>query len=280
MKEVLIIMKECIEFNLTPYEEFMNSVDVEYVDEFTEIIQEGKILDAALGKGNDEATWKKVAKFIPRLIQAIIKKLGDIISNLKIVQKHIAKSGKGIYFNTEKYDKINKYISDWDNLGILQSIQKMCADAEAKELDSNPLSIKEYINFPEVPDPHVFHKISDPEYATIRDDRKIISQTKAISISIDTIKRTIDVYKRASNEDAIDDMIKNHSDHDISVQLYFKVEFGLRHHLFNFANTIGSMCLDLTTIIGDDNKKLETLVDLRKELKALTNKGYYDPVGE
>jgi len=96
-------MNETIEFKLTPFEEFMNSIDdgcepdelelfAEMTDsymEMSEIIQEGKILDAATGKGENEKTWVKVIKFIPRLVKALVRALLNKINKNKIKIKEL-----------------------------------------------------------------------------------------------------------------------------------------------------------------------------------------------
>ena len=114
-------MKECIEFKLTPFEEFMNSVDdgcehdelelfAEMTDsymEMSEIIQEGKILDAATGKGENERTRVKVIKFIPRLVKAVVRALLNKINKNKIKIKELEKALEELKKDNEKLKEDN-----------------------------------------------------------------------------------------------------------------------------------------------------------------------------
>ena len=114
-------MKETIEFKLTPFEEFMNSIDdgcepnelelfAEMTDsymEMSEIIQEGKILDAATGKGENEKTWVKVIKFIPRLVKALVRALLNKINKNKIKIKELDKALEELKKDNEKLKEDN-----------------------------------------------------------------------------------------------------------------------------------------------------------------------------
>lgn len=83
----VINMKEYIEFNLTPFEQFMESADVEMddVDLYTEmccsyenlldVYQEGEFWDKVTGAGKDEGIIAKIMLFIPRLIMAALSAL-------------------------------------------------------------------------------------------------------------------------------------------------------------------------------------------------------------
>lgn len=122
-------MNETITFKLTPFEEFMNSVDdgcepdelelfAEMTDsymEMSEIIQEGKILDAATGKGNNEKTWVKVIKFIPRLVKALVRALLNKINKNKIKIKELEKA-------LEELKKDNKKLKE-DNAELKRDLE-------------------------------------------------------------------------------------------------------------------------------------------------------------
>jgi hypothetical protein len=293
-------MNECIEFKLTPFEEFMNSVDVdvECVDEFTEIIQEGKILDEALGKGNDEATWKKVAKFIPRLIRAVIKKLGDIISKLKIVQKLIAKSGKGVYINTEVYDSIIKYLDRWDEISkeIKPALQRYCDDIIAgKKIQKHVFELNAYIDFPDHQKGYRLFDRVDPATSTVNKKRQIISQTKAIAITTDIVKRVMKIYDESFNEEFVNDLIKtycskrdaispkdNYKDwnlyNDLCSGVYFNMRFCFKQELFETYLCCGHITYDLMNILKETNGDVAAIESLRNDIKGYGNKDYYDPI--
>lgn len=295
-------MNETIEFKLTPFEEFMNSVDVdvECVDEFTEIIQEGKILDEALGKGNDEATWKKVAKFIPRLIRAVIKKLGDIISKLKIVQKHIAKSGKGVYFNTEVYDSIIKYLDRWDEISkeIKPALQRYCDDIVAgKKIEKHVFELNAYIDFPEHQQGYLLFGRVDHSTSTVKKKRQIISQTKAIAITTDIVKRVMKIYEESFNEEFVNDLIKsyyskrdaiapedNYKDWDLYNKLgwgvYWNMQRCFRHELRETFLCCGYITYDLMNILKDNNGDVAAIESLRNDIKGYGDKKYYYPLGD
>ena len=286
-------MKECIEFKLTPFEEFMNSVDVdvECVDEFNEIIQEGKILDEALGKGKDEATWKKVAKFIPRLIRAVIKKLGDIISKLKIVQKHIAKSGKGVYFNTEVYDSIIKYLDRWDEISkeIKPALQRYCDDIIAgKKIEKRVFELNAYIDFPEHQTGYLLFGRVHHSTSTVNKKRQIISQTKAIAITTDIVKRVMKIYEESFNEEFVNDLIKTYySKRDASSSddwylynklgsgVYFNMHFCFRRELREAFICCGHITYDLMNILKDNNSDVAAIESLINDIKGYGDKDYY-----
>ena len=292
-------MKECIEFKLTPFEEFMNSVDVdvECVDEFNEIIQEGKILDEALGKGKDEATWKKVAKFIPRLIRAVIKKLGDIISKLKIVQKHIAKSGKGVYFNTEVYDSIIKYLDRWDEISkeIKPALQRYCDDIIAgKKIEKRVFELNAYIDFPEH---QQGYRLFDHVYSdtTVNKKRQIISQTKAIAITTDIVKRVMKIYEESFNEEFVNDLIKTYFSkrdasssvyddwnlyYELGSGVYFNMQYCFREELYEAFICCGHITYDLMNILKENNGDVAAIESLRNDIKGYGDKKYYDPIGD
>jgi hypothetical protein len=294
------MMNECIEFKLTPFEEFMNSVDVdvECVDEFTEIIQEGKILDEALGKGNDEATWKKVAKFIPRLIRAVIKKLGDIISKLKIVQKLIAKSGKGVYINTEVYDSIIKYLDRWDEISkeIKPALQRYCDDIIAgKKIQKHVFELNAYIDFPERQQGYrLFGRVHSN--TTVNKKGQIISQTKAIAIATDIVKRVMKIYEESFNEEFINDLIKSYyskreaaaSDGYKDFNLYDSLGWGVynnmqycfRHELRETYLCCGYITGSLVDILKDNNGDVAAIESLGNDIKGYGDKDYYNPIGD
>lgn len=83
----VINMKEYIEFNLTPFERFMESTNVEMddVDLYTEmccsyenlldVYQEGEFWDKVTGAGKDEGIIAKIILFIPRLVMAALNAL-------------------------------------------------------------------------------------------------------------------------------------------------------------------------------------------------------------
>ena len=293
-------MKECIEFKLTPFEEFMNSVDVDYVDEFNEIIQEGKILDAALGKGKDEATWKKVAKFIPRFIKAVIKKLGDIISKLKIVQKHIAKSGKGVYINLEMYDSIIKYLDRWDEISkeIKPALQKLCDDiVTGKKIENHIFKLCAYIDFPDHQKGFLLFNRVDHSTSTVNKNRQIISQTKAIAITTDIVKRVMKIYEESFNEEFVNDLIKtycskrdaispkdNYKDwnlyNDLYRGVYVNMQVFFKQELFEIYICCGHITYDLMNILKENNGDVAAIESLRNDIKGYGDKKYYDPIGD
>lgn len=83
----VINMKEYIELNLTPFEQFMESVDVEMDDadlytemcysyeNFLDMYQEGEFWDRVTGAGKDEGIIAKIILFIPRLVMAALSAL-------------------------------------------------------------------------------------------------------------------------------------------------------------------------------------------------------------
>ena len=145
----VINMKEYIELNLTPFEQFMESVDVEMddmddADLYTEMCysyenlldmyQEGEFWDRVTGAGKDEGIIAKIILFIPRLVMAALsalfgRKTKAAVDELEQVQKS-QKSQKSLTFcpyDENYHDYLFDIVKEFDKLSVNYSskLEKM-----------------------------------------------------------------------------------------------------------------------------------------------------------
>lgn len=142
----VINMKECIEFNLTPFEQFIESTDVEMddmddADLYTEmccsyenlldVYQEGEFWDKVTGAGKDEGIIAKIILFIPRLIMAALsalfgKKTKAAVDELKQAQKS-QRSLTFCPYNEDYHHYLLDIAKEFDKLSIRYSskLEKM-----------------------------------------------------------------------------------------------------------------------------------------------------------
>ena len=142
----VINMKEYIEFNLTPFEQFMESADVEMddmddADLYTEmccsyenlldVYQEGEFWDKVTGAGKDEGIIAKIVKFLPRLVMAAVSALFDKKTKAAVDElEHAQKSQRSLTFcpyNEDYHYYLLDIAKEFDKLSIKYSskLQKM-----------------------------------------------------------------------------------------------------------------------------------------------------------
>lgn len=115
---------------LVPFETYMESYEEELnrdelelfaemtdsYDELADIIQEGKILDAATGKGKDENLLIKIIKFIPRFVKAVVgaikNKINKNKNRIKELEDEVRKLKTDLDVADYKLKSANKK-SDW-----------------------------------------------------------------------------------------------------------------------------------------------------------------------
>lgn len=145
--EGVINMKECIEFNLTPFEQFMESTDVEMDDmddgdlytemcysyeNLLDIYQEGEFWDKVTGAGKDEGIIAKIVKFLPRLVMAAVsalfsKKTKAAVDELEHAQKSQRSPAFCCPYNEDYHNYLLDIAKEFDKLSIKYSskLQKM-----------------------------------------------------------------------------------------------------------------------------------------------------------
>jgi len=107
---------------LVPFEEFMESYEeelceytdtdlyTEYVKELDYVIQEGRLINEAIGKGKNEKIVIKIIKFLPRLIIAIVKMLSYALR-----EKGIKNKLDAIRRWCESPDNVSEAARPWDD---------------------------------------------------------------------------------------------------------------------------------------------------------------------
>ena len=129
------------------YDEELNRDELELFAEMTDsyaeladIIQEGKILDAATGKGKDENLLIKIIKFIPRLVKAVVRAIKNKINKnknrIKELEDEVRKLKTDLDVADYKLKKANEN-SDWFE-NVSRTLEKKMFEqsgkaAEAKE---------------------------------------------------------------------------------------------------------------------------------------------------
>lgn len=139
----MINMKEYIEFNLTPFERFMESTNVEMddADLYTEmccsyenlldVYQEGEFWDKVTGAGKYEGIIAKIILFIPRLIMAALsalfgKKTKAAVDELEQAQQS-QRTHTFCLYDEDYHHYLLKIVKEFDKLSVNYSskLEKM-----------------------------------------------------------------------------------------------------------------------------------------------------------
>ena len=139
-------MKEYITFAKDPFEQFMESTDVEMDDmddgdlytemcysyeNLLDIYQEGEFWDKVTGAGKDEGIIAKIIKFLPRLVMAAVSALFSKKTKAAVDElEHAQKSQRSLAFcpyNEDYHHYLLDIAKEFDKLSIKYSskLQKM-----------------------------------------------------------------------------------------------------------------------------------------------------------